>query len=194
MKLTPGTYTTFPGPSSGYVARLHEIYGRSSRAIEQILGLPPGILAMGWYLLYLADVLTVDDYEMRGAAWFSDGAPGGHKLDPSMDRRPLQPERVLQSNAQPAPWSQKDIREYKRKQLARLQIVGRERLVKVKSIAPSPTNPADYPPGTALAQFWVVGGKRFWVQAQIGPDWLTDVDWKALASRWQGIVQNYGRP
>lgn len=194
MKLSQGTYFTFPGPSSGYVAKLNEIYGRSSKAIERILGYPPGLLDQGWYLLYLADVLGVDDYEMRGPTWFSDGVPGGHNLAKSVDRRPLQPERVLQSNTQAIPWSEKDIREYKRKQLTRLQTAGRERLVKVKPVAPLPDDPAKYEPGTALAQFWVAGGKWFWVQAEIGPNWLTDVDWKSLASRWQAIVQQRDYP
>lgn len=200
MRLVPGTHMTFPlpgsrppsasgpPPGSGYVLRLNEIYGRSSRAIEGIVGYPAGLLSEGWYLLYLADKLAVDDYEMRGAAWLSDGVVQGHKLPKSVDRRPLQPERVLRTDHTYGPWSGDDVRAYKLKQVSTLQISGRQRLVKVRPALPSPNDPAAYLPGTALAQFWVVAGKRFWVQAKIGPASLTDGDWKVLASRWEAIV------
>ena len=182
MLLKPGTIEILPKP--GYVLRLNEIYGRSTSYIEGLVGFSPGFLSDGWSLLYLIDSLGVDDFEMRGAAWFSDGVPRGHTLPKSVNRYPLQPERALQSQG----WSEQDVRKYKLAQLSRLQTQGRERLVKVKSARPSPEDPAKYPPGTALGTWCVVASKRFWVQAAIAGNELSMGDPADLARQWREII------
>jgi hypothetical protein len=82
--LPAGSEKSFEKPV--YVTRLKSIYGESSEAIAKIVGYPFGHLGDGWDLLYLIDTFTVDEYEMRGAAWFSDGVPSGHKLSKDVNR------------------------------------------------------------------------------------------------------------
>jgi hypothetical protein len=179
---TPGSEIKFEKPV--YVTRLNYIYGRSSTEIESLLGLPFGHLAQGWDLLFLVDPFSVDEFEMRGAAWFSDGVPSGHTLPKNVDRHALQPERALKGLG----WKDDDIRRYKEKQLPTLAITGRERLTKVLSHKASPTDPSYYPPGTALGQWAIAAGKRFRVQATVEVNELPDKQSTQLAQRWKELI------
>ena len=168
----------------GYITRLDPIYGRSSNEIESLLGFRMGFLNEGWWLLALMDRPAVHEFEMRGAAWFSDGVPGGHKLGKGIDRAALQPERSLLDRG----WRERDVTALKQKQAAQFQLTGRTRLVKVVPKRRSSDDPTDYPPGQVLSQWALLVPKRFIVIGEVGQNELPIGQFAVLQKRWQQLV------
>jgi hypothetical protein len=168
----------------GYITRLDPIYGRSSTEIESLLGFRMGFLNDGWSLLGLMERPAINEFEMRGAAWLSDGVPGGHKLGKEVDRSALQPERSLLKDG----WKESDVANFKQKQAAQFQLTGRTRLVKVVPKRSSSDDPADYPPGQVLSQWALLVPKRFIVIGEVGQNELPIGQFTALQKRWQQLV------
>jgi hypothetical protein len=56
------------------------IRGRDQTRLEDLLGYRSGRLSKGWYLLFLLDAVSANDFEMHGYTHFSGGRASGAAL------------------------------------------------------------------------------------------------------------------
>ena len=139
--LTPGAVR----PMTGFVTRASYLRMQTASELERRLGYTPGRLDAGWWLLWLMQIPSPDDFEFAGYTQMSGGVPHGH-LAPA--GRP-----AIEQSMHIAGW---DVTARKRKVIAdAFRIAGRERLAKVAPVNPA-AGPMPYPPGSGIPQWKIV--------------------------------------
>jgi hypothetical protein len=161
-----------PGLAAGKVHRMRGfcthaflLRGKPLSELEKLLGYRAGRLAAGARVLFLEDLPTVDDFQLAGYTYFSDGALRGHKV-PSANRDPYRMESLLKTEQG---WSDLQLRAYKQKMIGtKLVISGHERLAKIDPLTP-PTADEQYPPGEGIFQVKIVRPLRFREKDTVSP-------------------------
>jgi len=157
---------------TGFCTHAFLLRGKSLSDLESLLGYRKGRLAEGATILFLEALPTVDDFQLAGYTYFSDGALQGHKHAPA-DRAPYRMETLLKTENG---WSDAQLRAHKQKMIGvKLVIGGYERLAKLIPATPH-TAGEDYPPGSGIFQVKIVRPLRFRVKATVAPGhkWLGD--------------------
>ena len=157
---------------TGFCTHAFLLRGKPLSELEKLLGYRSGRLAAGATILFPDAAPTVDDFQLAGYTYFSDGTLQGHKLPPS-DRDPYRMESLLKSENG---WTDVQLRAYKQKMIGtKLVVAGHERLAK---LIPATLHMAgeEYPPGSGIFQVKIVRPLRFRVKASIAPGekWLGD--------------------
>jgi len=158
--------------STGFCTHAFLLRGKTLTELQTLLGYRSGRLVAGATILFLETLPTVDDFQLAGYTYFSDGTLQGHKLQPS-ERDPYRMESLLKTEQG---WSDLQLRAYKHKLIGtKLVVSGHERLAKVAPVT-VPAVGEDYPPGAGIFQVKIVRPLRFRVKAGIGPGqkWLGD--------------------
>ena len=113
---------------TGFCTHAFLLRGKPLPELEKLLGYRGGRLAAGATILFLDAVPAVDDFQLAGYTYFSDGALQGHKL-PLSDRDRYRMESLLKAENR---WSDVQLRAYKQKMIGtKLVIAGHERLAKL---------------------------------------------------------------
>jgi hypothetical protein len=129
------------------------IRGRKPNLLENLLGYRPGRLSEGWYLLFLLDQISANDFELHGYTHFSGGRAKGSALTA---KEALRTQGV-------------DVERIKRRQATeRFKTHGPDRIAKVVPVIEH-SGIETYPPGHGIPQWRLTSAKRFRVKALIGP-------------------------
>lgn len=144
----------------GYVTQMHYVAGKSSSALESLLGYKAGRLAGGWALLALTRMPKPNEFEFRGYSYFSGGVVEGH-LEDTKDRRTA--EIRLKDGLY-------DVEKLKDAIIRNtFAVSGSKRLVKIVPREP-PSGKKDYPPGSGVPQWELTKKLPFVVIGVMDPD------------------------
>jgi hypothetical protein len=141
---------------SGNFTKARFLRGQSSSELERRIGYGPGRLAAGWWLLFLLERPTADNFEFGGYTHFSGSRIGPPKLGNQRPHVEADLATLL---------GQAGLAATKARQIAALQLQGPERLAKVLPIAPG----NDYPTGSGIYQCNIPRPLRCKVAAFMGP-------------------------
>jgi hypothetical protein len=142
---------------AGFVTKAAFLRGLGAEEIERRLGYAHGRLASGYWLLFLEQTPSPDEFEFMGYSQMSGGAPQGH-LNPLGGQTAEQSLRA--GGFDLLRLKQKVIRET-------FRISGPQRLAKVLPIDPA-RGPTPYPPGSGVPQWRLLEpGLPFRVAQQI---------------------------
>jgi hypothetical protein len=144
---------------TGFVTKALFLRGRTTKELEARLGYAAGRLEGGYWLLFLEQMPTPEDFEFMGYSQMSGGIPLGH-LHPPGGRTAEQ--SLIADGMDMSRLKKKVIRET-------FRIDGPERLAKVIPLDPA-QGPMPYPPGSGIPQWRIVEpGLNFRVAEQIAP-------------------------
>lgn len=144
----------------GYVTQLKFVVGKSSKAMETLIGYKAGRLAGGWALLAMKRLPKASEFEFRGYSYMSGGVIEGHK-DENRGGKTAEV-RLRDGNF--------DLEKLKAKTIADVFAVsGSNRLVKVVPRDP-PSGRKDYPPGSGVPQWELIKPLPFKVLSVMGPE------------------------
>lgn len=140
----------------GYILKAMFLRGQSAAELERRLGYRTGRLVKGWYLFFLLQMPTINDFTMRGYTHFPDGVPVGGTAPP-------EPAMIGRG------WSPREVEALKRNLVKKtFRITGPERLAKVIPVIDH-SDVETYPPGSGIPQ-WRLGTQlEFKVKAFIPP-------------------------
>lgn len=137
--------------------------------IERLIGYRAGRLRDGWWLMFLTELPTIDQFEYRGHSHMSGGRIQGHlpqnANSPTAEQR-LENEgmNLTGTSYQKKGMKQKTIED-------QFTLAGSKRLAKVRPVADAARDPLipDYPPGTGIPQWTLVVPLRWKAAAFIAP-------------------------
>jgi hypothetical protein len=144
---------------AGFFTNALYLRGQTSAEIERRIGYHPGRLAQGWYLLFLLQLPTPQQFEYRGYSYMSGGIVQGHLANPP-DRRTAE-QRLADDGFPLAQGKQGTI-----DRLFRLD--GAQRLAKVTPVR-GEFGRDDYPAASGIPQWTLTVPLPFRVAAHVAP-------------------------
>lgn len=139
----------------GFITQVQFLRCQPSSELEKRLGYGQDTLNDGWWLLFLEELPSPNDFEYMGYTYMSGGIPQGH-LDPQGG---LTAEERLRL-------ARYDVHGLKRKTIRDVfTLIGHKRLAKLVPIRKA----TDFPPGTGLPQWRLINALSFRVAAHIQP-------------------------
>jgi len=141
---------------TGFITKALFLRQQSSGELERRLGYAPGRLSQGWWLLFLEQMPTPNDFEFMGYSQMSGGVAGGHlRIGPTAEQQ-------LKSSGN-------DVFGLKRRVILQtFRLAGPERLAKVIPINGT-SGEMPYPPGSGIPQWKLVQPLSFRVWGSIAP-------------------------
>lgn len=148
-----------PGQSiamAGFFTKARFLRGQPAVELEKRLGYAQGRLASGWWLLFLEQMPTPNDFEFMGYSHMSGGVAQGH----------LRPGATAEQQLKAGKF---DVFGMKRRTILQtFRLSGPDRLAKVVPFADQ-SGLMPYPPGSGFPQWKLVQPLTFKVAAEIGP-------------------------
>ncbi len=154
---------------SGYFTKGLYLRSQPEAEVERRIGYRPGRLRQGWWLMFLIEMPTVDQFEYRGYSHLSDGKIEGHL--PQNRHAPTTEDRLRASGAN-LTGTPYQVRGLKQNTIAGVfRLAGPERIAKVLPVAPAQGDPniPDYPPGNGFPQFALTQPLRWVAAAFVSP-------------------------
>jgi hypothetical protein len=140
----------------GFITRALVLRGKTADRLEAELGYGPGRLADGWWLLFLLQKPSAEQFEYAGYTHMSDGRFEGHLAAPA---DPRTAEQHLRDDGM-------DLAGLKRRTIENtFRVIGPERLAKVVPVREG----SEYPAGLGQPQWRLVMPMEFAVAAFVGP-------------------------
>jgi len=151
--LAPGQFVRL----TGFFTKARFLRQQPTSELERRLGYAQGRLATGWWLLFLEQMPTPDDFEYMGYSYMSGGAVQGH----------LRPGPTAEEQLKAGKF---DVFGMKRRTILQtFRLSGPDRLAKVVPVAEQ-SGLMPYPPGTGFPQWKLVRRPlTFRVWGRIGP-------------------------
>lgn len=146
-------------PCKGFFTKAHWLRMQTAAEVERRIGYRAGRLSQGWYLLFLLQKPTPDQFEFRGYSYMSNGIPFGHLPNPPDPRNAEQ--RLHQGGYDTARMKQGIIQNV-------FTLSGHNRLAKVIP-ARGEFGKLDYPPGSGIEQWTLTVPLPFQVASFIAP-------------------------
>jgi hypothetical protein len=140
---------------TGFFTKASFLRKQPAAELERRLGYATGRLAEGWWLLFLEQMPTPNDFAYMGYSYMSGGVSQGH-LRPGPTA-----EQELRS-------SRHDVFGMKRRTILQVfQLSGPDRLAKVVPVA-GEEGSMPYPPGSGIAQWKLIQPLTFRVWGKVG--------------------------
>ncbi|MEA2838601.1 MAG: hypothetical protein QOD89_3151 [Bradyrhizobium sp.] len=141
---------------TGFFTKARFLRRQPASELERRLGYAPGRLAKGWWLLFLEQMPTPDDFEFMGYSYMSGGVSQGH--------------------VRPGPTAEQELKAGKydvfglkrRTILQTFRLAGPDRLAKVVPIG-GESGSMPYPPGSGFPQWKLIQPLPFRVWGSVGP-------------------------
>jgi hypothetical protein len=130
---------------TGFFTKARFLRRQPASELERRLGYAPGRLAKGWWLLFLEQMPTPDDFEFMGYSYMSGGVSQGH--------------------VRPGPTAEQELKAGK---YDVFRLAGPDRLAKVVPIG-GESGSMPYPPGSGFPQWKLIQPLPFGVWGSVGP-------------------------
>ena len=141
----------------GFFTQVKYLKHQTYPQVERRLGLAPGRLARGWWLLFLEQMPSPADFEFMGYSHMSGGVVQGH-LRPG---RMTAEQELVSRNYDVFGLKQRTIRQT-------FSLSGPDQLAKVVPVN-SPSGSMPYPPGSGVPQWKLINALSFRVWGLVGP-------------------------
>jgi hypothetical protein len=139
---------------AGFFTKARFLRGQPALELERRLGYAPGRLANGWWLLFLEQMPTPNDFEFMGYSHMSGGVAQGH----------LRPGPTAEQQLKSGKF---DVFGMKRRTILQaFRLSGPDRLAKVVPVADQ-SGLTPYPPGSGLPQWKLIQPLTFKVVAEV---------------------------
>jgi hypothetical protein len=143
-------------PMKGFFTKARFLRQQPAAELERRLGYAQGRLAKGWWLLFLEQMPTPNDFEFMGYSYMSGGVAQGHL------RQGPTAEQELKAGKY-------DVFGLKRRTILQtFRLSGPERLAKVVPID-GESGAMPYPPGSGFPQWKLIQPLPFRVWGTVGP-------------------------
>lgn len=143
--------------------------GQPASEVERRIGYRAGRLRDGWWLMFLVELPTADQFEYRGYSHMSGGIAQGHLPE---NRGGPTAESILRSAGVNLTGATYQKQGKKHDTIANVfRLSGPERLAKVRPVAREHGDPdiADYPPGIGIPQWTLIQPLRWIAAAFVAP-------------------------
>jgi hypothetical protein len=143
-------------PMKGFFTKARFLRQQPASELERRLGYAQGRLAKGWWLLFLEQMPTPNDFEFMGYSYMSGGVSQGH----------LRPGPTAEQELKAGKY---DVFGLKRRTILQtFRLSGPDRLAKVVPVD-GESGPMPYPPGSGFPQWKLIQPLPFRVWGSIGP-------------------------
>jgi hypothetical protein len=143
-------------PMTGFFTKARFLRQQLASELERRLGYAQGRLGKGWWLLFLEQMPTPNDFEFMGYSYMSGGASQGHLRPGPTAEQELKAEKY-------------DVFGLKRRTILQtFRLSGPDRLAKVVPVDGA-SGPMPYPPGSGFPQWKLIQPLPFRVWGSIGP-------------------------
>ncbi|MBR1232076.1 hypothetical protein [Bradyrhizobium sp. AUGA SZCCT0182] len=143
-------------PMTGFFTKAGFLRQQPAPELERRLGYAQGRLVNGWWLLFLEQMPTPNDFEFMGYSYMSGGMAQGH----------VRPGPTAEQHLKAGKF---DVFGMKRRTILQtFRLSGPDRLAKVVPVADQ-SGAMPYPSGTGVPQWKLIQPLKFRVVGEIGP-------------------------